>query len=153
MLETAWGFKSPLAHQAKKKKAPEESGAFFVFGGPSPVVRLQVAVRPGGTARPRHAGSVDPVVGAQRVLGTEDATRDPGADCPSLDRSLNGGGAAPRSVRVMTDSTTPDGSSDPTETQQQYTEDLPDGSSTGDATKDPEQDSDVDSGGEPADPQ
>ncbi|MBF4615896.1 hypothetical protein [Curtobacterium sp. VKM Ac-1376] len=53
----------------------------------------------------------------------------------------------------MTDSTTPDGSSDPTETQQQYTEDLPDGSSTGDATKDPEQDSDVDSGGEPADPQ
>ncbi|WP_175472081.1 MULTISPECIES: hypothetical protein [unclassified Curtobacterium] len=49
--------------------------------------------------------------------------------------------------------TTPDGSSDPTDAQQQYTEDLPDGSPTGDATKDPAQDSDTDSGGEPADPQ
>ncbi|KQR27150.1 hypothetical protein ASF75_14865 [Curtobacterium sp. Leaf154] len=72
---------------------------------------------------------------------------------PARVRSLNGRGAGPRTVRAMTDSTTPDGSSDPTETQQQYTEDLPDGSSTGDATKDPQQDSDVDSGGEPDDPQ
>lgn len=73
--------------------------------------------------------------------------------CTVGPRSLDGRQTVPRTVRDMTDSTTPDGSSDPTETQQQYTEDLPDGSSTGDATEDPQQDSDVDSGGEPADPQ
>jgi hypothetical protein len=49
--------------------------------------------------------------------------------------------------------TTPTGSSDPTDEQEQHTEDLPDGSASGDATEDPQQDSDVDSGGEPADPQ
>ncbi|WIB60273.1 hypothetical protein DEJ13_00165 [Curtobacterium sp. MCLR17_007] len=48
--------------------------------------------------------------------------------------------------------TTPDGSSQPTDDEQQYTDDLPDGSSTGNATEDPAQDSDPDSGGEPADP-
>ncbi|MFK4481739.1 MULTISPECIES: hypothetical protein [unclassified Curtobacterium] len=49
--------------------------------------------------------------------------------------------------------TTANGSSDPSEAEAQYTEDLPDGSPTGDATKDPAQDSDTDSGGEPAEPQ
>ncbi|WIB77541.1 hypothetical protein DEJ28_00155 [Curtobacterium sp. MCPF17_002] len=49
--------------------------------------------------------------------------------------------------------TTPNGSSEPTDEQAKRTEDLPDGSASGDATQDPEQDSDVDSGGEPADPQ
>ncbi|MFJ7288538.1 hypothetical protein ACIQUC_09490 [Curtobacterium sp. NPDC098951] len=50
----------------------------------------------------------------------------------------------------MTDTS---GASDPTDAERQYTEDLPDGSPSGDATKDPEQDSDHDSGGEPADPE
>ena len=58
----------------------------------------------------------------------------------------------PRTVPAMSD-TTSNGSTEPTDAERQYTEDLPDGSSTGDATKDPQQDSDVDSGGEPADPQ
>jgi len=49
--------------------------------------------------------------------------------------------------------TTPSGSSEPTADERQYTEDLPDGSPSGDATEDPGQDSDHDSGGEPADPQ
>lgn len=56
-----------------------------------------------------------------------------------------------RTVRVMSDAA--NGSSEPTKDQEQYTEDLPDGSPTGDATKDPAQDSDTDSGGEPAEPQ
>ena len=145
MLETAWGFKSPLAHQAKNRKAPEESGAFPVPGVPSawsgvcarPSVAHRARIRPGGAARPRHAGAAEPV----------------DTFCTVGPRSLDGRQTVPRTVRDMTDSTTPDGSSDPTETQQQYTEDLPDGSSTGDATEDPQQDSDVDSGGEPADPQ
>ena len=45
-----------------------------------------------------------------------------------------------------------DGSTDATESEFQRTEDLPDGSSTGNATEDPQQDSDVDSGGEPESP-
>lgn len=49
--------------------------------------------------------------------------------------------------------TNADGSSQPSDEDRQYTEDLPDGSRTGDATEDPQQDSDVDSGGEPADPE
>jgi hypothetical protein len=49
--------------------------------------------------------------------------------------------------------TAANGSSEPTDEQRAYTEDLPDGSSTGNATEDPDQDSDVDSGGEPADPE
>jgi hypothetical protein len=49
--------------------------------------------------------------------------------------------------------TAANGSSEPTDEQREHTEDLPDGSSTGNATEDPEQDSDVDSGGEPAEPQ
>jgi hypothetical protein len=56
------------------------------------------------------------------------------------------------SVPAMSD-TTPTGSSEPTDAERQYTEDLPDGSPSGDATKDPGKDSDHDSGGEPADPQ
>lgn len=57
-----------------------------------------------------------------------------------------------RSVPAMSD-TTPKGSSEPTDAERQYTEDLPDGSPSGDATDDPRKDSDHDSGGEPADPQ
>jgi len=49
--------------------------------------------------------------------------------------------------------TTPTGSSDPSEEQAQHTADLPDGSPSGHATEDPHEDSDHDSGGEPADPQ
>ena len=49
--------------------------------------------------------------------------------------------------------TPPTGSSEPTDAERQYTEDLPDGSPSGDATEDPAKDSDHDSGGEPADPQ
>lgn len=59
---------------------------------------------------------------------------------------------AARSVPAMSD-TTPNGSSEPTDDERQYTEDLPDGSPSGNATEDPAQDSDHDSGGEPADPQ
>lgn len=44
---------------------------------------------------------------------------------------------------------TPDGSTNITEEQKRYTEELGDGSPTGDATKDPNQDSDTTSGGEP----
>ena len=44
---------------------------------------------------------------------------------------------------------TPDGSTDITAEQAEYTEELPDGSPTGDATEDPKQDSDTTSGGEP----
>ncbi|MBT2503746.1 hypothetical protein [Curtobacterium sp. ISL-83] len=56
----------------------------------------------------------------------------------------------------MTDASTadtPDGSTDVSESEAARTESLGDGSSTGDATKDPQQDSDVDSGGEPAEPE
>lgn len=64
--------------------------------------------------------------------------------------------ALPRSVRRMSDqqheNTLTDGSTDAPESEFQRTEDLPDGSSTGNATEDPQQDSDVDSGGEPASP-
>lgn len=49
----------------------------------------------------------------------------------------------------MTDSTKPDGSTEATEEQIEYTEQLPDGSPSGDATEDPNQDSDTASGGEP----
>ncbi len=45
-----------------------------------------------------------------------------------------------------------DGSTDAPESEFQRTDDLPDGSSTGNATEDPQQDSDVDSGGEPESP-
>lgn len=48
---------------------------------------------------------------------------------------------------------TPDGSTDASDEELQRTEDLPDGSGSGDATEDPHQDSDVDSGGEPAEPE
>ena len=43
----------------------------------------------------------------------------------------------------------PDGSTDVTEEQKEYTEELGDGTRTGDATEDPNQDSDVTSGGDP----
>ena len=62
----------------------------------------------------------------------------------------------PRTVRRMSDqqheNTPTDGSTDAPEREFQRTEDLPDGSSTGNATEDPDQDSDVDSGGEPESP-
>lgn len=48
--------------------------------------------------------------------------------------------------------TTPDGTSQPSDEELRRTEELGDGSRTGDATEDPDQDSDVDSGGEPAEP-
>jgi hypothetical protein len=44
---------------------------------------------------------------------------------------------------------TPDGSTNITEEEKTRTENLPDGSSSGNAVEDPEQDSDIDSGGEP----
>jgi hypothetical protein len=56
----------------------------------------------------------------------------------------------------MSDDTTgqaPDGSTDVSDEERQRTADLGDGSSTGNATEDPHQDSDVDSGGEPAAPE
>jgi hypothetical protein len=57
----------------------------------------------------------------------------------------------------MSDDTTgqsaPDGSTDVSDEDRQRTADLGDGSSTGNATEDPHQDSDVDSGGEPAAPE
>ncbi|WP_242089759.1 hypothetical protein [Curtobacterium sp. DN_7.5] len=43
-------------------------------------------------------------------------------------------------------------SSQPSDAEREYTEDLPDGSPSGNATEDPSQDSDHDSGGEPAEP-
>jgi hypothetical protein len=43
----------------------------------------------------------------------------------------------------------PDGSTNLTEEQKRYTEQLGDGSPTGDATEDPRQDTDTASGGEP----
>lgn len=46
--------------------------------------------------------------------------------------------------------TGPDGVS---EEDARRTEELPDGSASGNATEDPQQDSDVDSGGEPAEPE
>jgi hypothetical protein len=56
--------------------------------------------------------------------------------------------------RMSNDSAGPsDTSTSPDEEQQQYTDDLGDGSATGNATEDPQQDSDVDSGGEPAEPE
>jgi len=62
-----------------------------------------------------------------------------------------------RTVRRMSDQHSAtdhtDGSTDVSESEAQRTEDLPDGSSTGNATQDPQQDSDVDSGGEPASPE
>jgi hypothetical protein len=44
----------------------------------------------------------------------------------------------------------PDGSTNISEADKKKTENLSDGSPSGDATKDPEQDSDTTSGGEPA---
>lgn len=57
------------------------------------------------------------------------------------------GGAG--TVAFMSDDKTPDGSTNTTDEQREYTEQLSDGSNTGNATTDPEQDSDIDSGGEP----
>jgi hypothetical protein len=51
------------------------------------------------------------------------------------------------------DSAAPDGSTDRTEDERRRTAELPDGSPSGDATEDPEQDSDTDSGGEPEPPE
>lgn len=48
-------------------------------------------------------------------------------------------------------SDTPDGSTNISEEQKTRTENLPDGSSSGNAVEDPKQDSDIDSGGEPED--
>jgi hypothetical protein len=45
--------------------------------------------------------------------------------------------------------TTSDGSTNISDEQKKKTEDLPDGSHSGNATEDPKQDSDIDSGGEP----
>lgn len=47
----------------------------------------------------------------------------------------------------------PDGSTDITKDQQERTANLADGSNTGNATEDPNQDSDINSGGEPATPE
>lgn len=47
----------------------------------------------------------------------------------------------------------PNGSTNISDAEQQRTDDLPDGSPTGNATEDPNQDSDTNSGGEPADPE
>ncbi len=55
---------------------------------------------------------------------------------------------AARTVPAMSDTT----SSQPSDAEREYTEDLPDGSPSGNATEDPSQDSDHDSGGEPAEP-
>lgn len=53
----------------------------------------------------------------------------------------------------MTDDSTPrDGSTNVSDADRRRTADLPDGSPTGNATEDPQQDSDTDSGGEPAEP-
>jgi hypothetical protein len=52
----------------------------------------------------------------------------------------------------MSDAANGTGPDDVTQAEAQRTEDLPDGSASGNATQDPEQDSDVDSGGEPAEP-
>ena len=49
--------------------------------------------------------------------------------------------------------TAANGSTGPTDDEREYSEDLPDGSVSGNATVDPDQDSDVDAGGEPADPE
>jgi hypothetical protein len=43
----------------------------------------------------------------------------------------------------------PNGSTDRTDAQRDRTDDLPDGSVSGNATEDPDQDSDANSGGEP----
>lgn len=54
----------------------------------------------------------------------------------------------------MTDnSTIPDGSTNLSDADRHRTEELPDGSPTGNATEDPNQDSDTNSGGEPAAPE
>lgn len=50
-------------------------------------------------------------------------------------------------------STTPDGSTNVSDAERRRTADLPDGSPTGNATEDPNQDSDIDSGGEPPSPE
>lgn len=47
----------------------------------------------------------------------------------------------------------PNGSTDITDEQQERTANLADGSSTGNATEDPNQDSDINSGGEPGNPE
>jgi hypothetical protein len=54
-----------------------------------------------------------------------------------------------RCMTTSGNSDTPDGSSHPTEEQKKHTENLADGSPSGDATKDPGKDSDTTSGGEP----
>jgi hypothetical protein len=51
------------------------------------------------------------------------------------------------------DSTTPDGSTNISDADRHRTADLPDGSPTGNATQDPHQDSDTNSGGEPTPPE
>ncbi|WP_181432843.1 MULTISPECIES: hypothetical protein [unclassified Curtobacterium] len=53
----------------------------------------------------------------------------------------------------MSDATNGTGPDGVTDQEAQRTEDLPDGSASGNATQDPQQDSDVDSGGEPAEPE
>ena len=69
---------------------------------------------------------------------------------------LTGTDPSARTVAPMSDDTndhqTPDGSTDVSAEERRRTEELGDGSQSGDATQDPQQDSDVDSGGEPADP-
>ncbi len=47
-------------------------------------------------------------------------------------------------------SSTPDGSTDTTDEQKKHTDELSDGSASGNATEDPAQDSDTSSGGDPA---
>ena len=53
----------------------------------------------------------------------------------------------------MTDAPNGTGPDDVSDAEARRTEELPDGSASGNATQDPEQDSDVDSGGEPAEPE
>ncbi|QZQ53641.1 hypothetical protein KZI27_01415 [Curtobacterium sp. TC1] len=48
---------------------------------------------------------------------------------------------------------TPDGSTNVSDADRDRTADLPDGSPTGNATEDPNQDSDTNSGGEPTSPE
>jgi hypothetical protein len=61
-------------------------------------------------------------------------------------------GIVRRSVPSMSDESpsTPDGSTDMTDEQKKHTDELSDGSPSGNATDDPQQDSDTSSGGDPA---
>lgn len=54
-------------------------------------------------------------------------------------------------MSTSTDDSTPDGSTNISDEQKNYTDSLGDGSPTGSATTDPAQDSDAASGGEPDD--